>query len=176
MLEPEPRPAPAEPVPSAPVPGSDAAIPVAPPPAAARPGRVGRGIAAGAAAAVLGAVLWAVVVQVTGYKIGFAAIGIGFLVGMAIATAAGPSRLLPPAGAGLALVGCLLGDAFADAYQVAQEFDVSTFTVLRDMATDPALTAEIFKVGFAPMDLLFWAIAAYQGFKLPAARIGQVIA
>ena len=130
-------------------------------------------LAAGLLAALVGAVAWAVLVEVSGYKIGFAAVGIGWLVGQAMAMTAGRSRLLAPAGAVLALLGCLLGDAFADANEVSKVVGVDMLTVLRRMATDPALTAEIFKAGFSAMDLLFWAIAAFEGYRLTARAVAR---
>jgi hypothetical protein len=145
-------------------------------PAAPTSGRIVLPILAGLAAALVGAVLWAVLVEVSGYKIGFAAVGMGFLVGQAMALTAGGNRLLPPLGALLALLGCLLGDAFSDAHEVAKVVEVGTFTVLRGMATDPSLAQEVVKAGFSPMDLLFWGIAAWQGYTLTARAVARRIA
>lgn len=158
-----------EPVPpTAPTPGAGPAA------AAAAPGgRTALSLGAGLLAALAGAAAWAVLVEVSGYKIGFAAVGIGWLVGQAMAMTASRSRALPPAGAVLAFAGCLLGDALADANEVSKAVGVDLLTVLRRMATDPGLTADIFRTGFSAMDLLFWAIAAFEGFRLTARAVAR---
>jgi hypothetical protein len=131
-------------------------------------------IAAGAVAALVGAVLWAVFVEASGYELGIVAVGIGFLVGQAMAVTAGASDRLPPIGAVLALVGCLLGNAFVDAHELAKVVGGSTGNVLHRMISDPHLAGEVFKAGFRTFDLVFWAIAAYEGYKLTARGVARV--
>jgi hypothetical protein len=133
-----------------------------------------RSTAAGAVAALVGAILWAVIVEVSGYEVGIAAVGIGFLVGLAMAATAGTSNRLPPIGAVLALLGCLLGNAFVDAHEVAKTVGTSTAHVLKVMVSDLNLSAHIFKAGFEAIDLVFWAIAAYEGYKLTARAVTRV--
>ena len=43
-----------------------------------------KAILAGAVAAIIGAALWGLITSLTGYQIGYMALGVGFLVGMAI--------------------------------------------------------------------------------------------
>jgi hypothetical protein len=134
------------------------------------PGLV-RSTAAGVVAAVAGAVVWAAIVEATGYKIGFAAVGLGVLVGGAMALTAGTSSRLPVIGGALALVGCLLGDLFADAWAVGVALHHPTLQVLRRMITDPALTLDIVKAGFDVVDVVFWVLAASAGYRLAAAGV-----
>lgn len=69
-----------------------------------------RGVGAGAAAAVVGAAAWALVGLLTGYQIGFIAIGIGYLVGAAMARFGRIKGTAPMLTAALiALVGALVG-------------------------------------------------------------------
>jgi hypothetical protein len=143
-------------------------------PGAFSSGGLPKSIAAGVAAALVGAVIWAVIVEVSGYEVGFVAVGIGFLVGQAMAFTAGTSQRLPPIGAVLALVGCLLGNAFVDAHELAVAVGSSTGHVLNRMIADPGLAVDIFKAGFQPFDLVFWLIAGYEGFKLTAGGVARV--
>ena len=112
---------------------------------------------------------------VTGYELGLAAVGIGLLVGLVMATTAGPgaSRALPVVGTGLALVGCLLGNLFSDAYYFGQLARWGTLHTLREMIAVPTLGRGIFSAGFAPIDVLFWAIAGYAGYRLTARGIAR---
>jgi hypothetical protein len=69
------------------------------------------GFLAGAVAALVGAGAWALVTVLTGYQIGFMAIGVGFLVGLAVQFAGkGINKIFGVMGAALALVGCLFGN------------------------------------------------------------------
>jgi hypothetical protein len=67
-------------------------------------------------------------------------------------------------GGALALTGCLAGNILSGCYFVAQQEAVSYSTVLG--ALDFALASEILTVMFSPMDLLFYGLAIYEGFKL----------
>src|SRR3954452_16352798 len=80
---------------------------VQPPPPA---GGFGSGLGAAVGAAVVGAIAWAVITTVTNYRIGFAAVAIGFLVGLAIERFGGGDPRLPVIGAVVALIGCVAGD------------------------------------------------------------------
>ncbi len=138
-------------------------------------GSTRRGVLAGAGAALAGAVVWTVLVVITGYELGIVAVGIGLLVGLAMAAVAGPgrSRALPVIGAVLALAGCLLGNLFSDAYYFGRLADWSTLHTLGQMIVDLTLGRSIFSAGFTPIDMLFWAIAGYEGYKLTARGIAR---
>ena len=70
---------------------------------------------AGLAAALVGAVLWALLASATHVKIGYAAIGVGYLVGFAMRAAGkGHSPVYGYVGAVLALLGCVVGDLLSD--------------------------------------------------------------
>jgi hypothetical protein len=127
------------------------------------------GVGAGALAALVGAGIWTAFVELTGWKVGLVAVGIGFLVGYAISLAGGSHRYLPAFGALLSLAGCLAGDLLIDAREVAKAFDADTMTVAGRMATSPDLLWAVFRAGFGILDLVFWAIAAHQGWRIVAA-------
>lgn len=97
--------------------------------------------------------------------------GIGFLVGFAMQRSGSTDSRLPIAGAVVALLGCFVGDVLNDAHGLSVAIkevagaDVSMFRVLRQMLEDPRYFADVYQAGFRAMDLLFYAIAAYEGFK-----------
>lgn len=123
------------------------------------------GALAGAAAAAAGAAAWAAITVLTGYQIGFMAIGVGFLVGLAVRTAGkGVSAPFGVVGAVLALLGCGAGNLLAITALVAGHEGVAFADALRQL--DVALARELLVAGFSPMDLLFYGIAVYEGYRL----------
>ena len=107
-------------------------------------------------------------VEVTGYQLGFAAIGVGLLVGQAIALTAGASRRLPALAALLALLGCAVGDVLVDAHELAAAAGMGTPGMLRFLITHPDALSNVFQAGFSPISVAFWAIAAGAGYRLAA--------
>lgn len=121
-------------------------------------------IAAGLAAAVVGAVLWAVVVYATGYSTGLMAIVVGALVGYAVRTAGkGVDQQFGILGAVLAALGWALGTALADIAMLAQEGHVEATALAAELGVSG--TAQLFMAAADPMDLLFLAIAVWEGYK-----------
>lgn len=136
-------------------------VPVVAPPSPPA-GSFGKGILAAIVAALVGAVVWAVITVVSNYKIGLVAVAIGFLVGLAIERFGGGDRRLPMAGAVIALVGCVLGYVFADAHIIAKAREVSIFN---ELFQHPHEVWTYYTHGFAAFDGIFYAIAAYEGFR-----------
>lgn len=128
------------------------------------------GVLAGLAAALLGGGLWAVVTLVTGYQIGFMAIGVGFLVGFAVRQAGkGMTAAFGIVGAGFALLGCALGNLLAVLAMVAENEGIAFFSALGQL--DPAMAKELMVATFDPMDLVFYGIAIYEGYRLSFRQI-----
>lgn len=122
-------------------------------------------IGAGAAAALIGAVIWAVVTVTTKFQIGWMAVGVGFIVGYAVRTVGrGSTPIFGVAGAILALMGCLMGNLLSACGFFATEASMSVWTVLGRLNLDMAIS--LIQATFQPMDLLFYGIAIYEGFKL----------
>jgi len=127
-------------------------------------------LAAGVVAALVGAVVWAVVTDMTGYQIGWMAVGVGFLVGFAVQyLGKGIERPFQYAGAACALLGCILGNYFAMVGLAAQDVHVDVFTMISRIPLDKA--GMVIQSSFQPMDLLFYAIAVYEGFRFSLKRI-----
>ena len=168
-------PAPVEggPSPFARPPGSALTAPkfsVAPAPRAAQPAaaRGGESLAmafvAGLLAAGVGAALWAGVTLLTNFQIGWMAIGVGALVGVAVRKyGKGTTSTFGVVGAVLALGGCLSGNFLTGAVVLARHWDVSLATVFTRLTPDVAV--RLMTVMFSPIDLLFYALAIWQGYK-----------
>ena len=131
---------------------------------------VGAAAAAGAVAAGFGAVAWAAVTVFTRYQIGFMAVGVGLLVAWAVRTRGkGVDRVFALIGAGLSLAGCLLGNLLAACGMVAQDEGVGFFAILAHI--DLQMAKELMASMFSPMDLLFYGIAVYEGYRLSIRRL-----
>lgn len=130
---------------------------VAPAPA----GGFGKGLAAAVGAAIVGAILWAVITVTSDYRIGVVAVGIGFLVGLAVERFGGGDARLPVIAALIALLGCLLGDLLADAHIIAKDLRIGTFDVLQH----PHGLWNVYTHTFRAFDAVFYAIAGYEGYR-----------
>jgi len=118
----------------------------------------------GAAAALVGAVLWAVVTAVTNWQIGFMAVGVGFLVGLAVRKLGqGVSISFGVIGAVFSLAGCVLGNYLANCSIIAAQQNMSILDVLKQV--DFKIAVDIMVQVFHPMDALFYVIAIYYGYK-----------
>ena len=130
------------------------------------------GILAGIVAAALGAVAWAVVTALTNYQIGWMAVGVGFLVGFSIRQfGKGFDSIFGISGAVLSLVGCLLGNLLTVCIVISRQESVPFVDLLNRL--NPAIAMELMKVTFSPIDLLFYGIAVYEGYKLSFRRISE---
>src|SRR5215469_8288748 len=121
-------------------------------------------LAVGIAAMLAGAALWALVTVLTQSELGLMAIAVGFMVGFGIQKfRKRPDRRFGILGAVLALLGCVLGNVFSLEILLAQKYGVPLEQALSRI--DIALVAQLLTAGFHPMDLLFYAIAVYEGYK-----------
>ena len=127
-------------------------------------------LAAGVVAALVGAVIWAIVTDMTGYQIGWMAVGVGFLVGFAVQyLGKGIEPSFQYVGAACALLGCVLGNYFAAAEFAAQYLHVDVFTMISHIPLDKV--GDMMQASFQPMDLLFYAIAVYEGYRFSLKRL-----
>ena len=119
---------------------------------------------AGLIAAVAGAAVWAGVTVVTEYQIGWMAVGLGFLVGIAIRTMGrGIDQVFGVVGAVMALVGCVLGNVFTIAWYISAQTGSSLISVLTQL--DMELVIDLITETFQVMDILFYGLALYFGYK-----------
>ncbi len=123
------------------------------------------GVVAGTVASLAGAGVWAGFTVATSYQIGFMAIGIGFLVGFGVRSfGKGITSIFGIISAALSLLGCALGNLLTVSAMVAAQEGIPFMSVIGQL--DPALIQELMVAFFSPMDLLFYGIALYYGYKL----------
>jgi tetratricopeptide (TPR) repeat protein len=143
------------------------------PPLDIRPGAADyfKALIAGGVAAIVGAFIWDKFVYYTNIKFGLISVGIGFLVGLAVTTAAGTKRGvgLQVLGALLALWGMLLGDALLLADHIRANASFATTNPLIILIGSFLILPEYFKE--SPISLIFIAIGTYQGWIMPAAGV-----
>jgi hypothetical protein len=121
----------------------------------------------GLVAALVGALIWAVITVTTGMRIGFMAIGVGFLVAWAVRTLGkGRDMTFGIIGGAFALLGCLLGNLLAACGFLAGQASEPVISVTLRVLGNPSSIATILQTTFRGMDLLFYAIAVYEGYKL----------
>jgi hypothetical protein len=68
-------------------------------------------------------------------------------------------------GAVFSVLGCLAGNLLAVSIIFSQEFSEPFINVVLAMLISPVSTLEIMKETFSPIDLLFYAIAVYNGYR-----------
>ncbi|NNG27711.1 MAG: hypothetical protein HKM87_09305 [Ignavibacteriaceae bacterium] len=127
-------------------------------------------IIGGLVAAIISAILWAIISVTTEYQIGYMAIGVGFLVGLAVKFfGAGIEMKFGLLGAGLALTGCLLGNLFSLIGFEAQYSSLGYFEILALLEIGIIVDALI--AAFQPIDLLFYGLAIYTGYKVAFRKV-----
>ncbi len=130
------------------------------------------GVIAGFLAALAGAGIWALITALTEYQIGWMAIGVGFLVGFAVRMAGkGIEPLYGIIGAALSLVGCVLGNLLTMTYFIAANEAVSFVDALGQL--DLNLAIEILVLTFDYMDIVFYGIALYFGYRYAFRQMTQ---
>ena len=129
-------------------------------------------ILAGSGAAVVGAIVWAMVTVATGYQIGYMAIAVGAAVGLAVRVVGkGIDPIFGYVGGGLALFGCVLGNLFSIIGFVAGADEMGYFETLS--ALDFSLMVELLGLNFDVIDLLFYGIAAYEGYTFAFRKLTE---
>jgi hypothetical protein len=129
-------------------------------------------VLAGAAAALTGGCVWAVITVVTHFQIGWMAVGVGFLVGYAVKTfGKGINRSFGIVGAVWSLIGCAAGNLFTIVGTIANEQNIPIMSILEKLDLD--IIASLMQATFNPMDVLFYGIAIYEGYKFSFRQLTQ---
>ena len=130
-------------------------------------------LVAGCVAAGLGAVAWALITVWTNMQIGWMAVGVGFLVGYAVRIfGKGSDATFQVLGAVLSLVGCLAGNLLAVCAMLSEQEQIPFFRILTQLA--PAQIVGLMVDTFSAMDLLFYGIAIYEGYKVSKSPVATV--
>jgi len=123
-------------------------------------------------AAVVGAGVWAAVTVASEYQFGVMAVGIGFLVGYAVRFAGkGIAPVFGAVSAVLSLLGCAVGNLLTVIWVIASAEGVSLMEVATQL--NVAIVIEILKSTFTGMDVLFYGLAAYFGYKTAFRQVTQ---
>lgn len=132
------------------------------------------GIIAGLASAALGAAIWAGVAVATNMKIGWIAMGIGVLVGFAVRfLGKGVTNTFGAIGAACSLLGCLVGNFLSVCWFISSSTGTSYATVIGTLASKPEDAFRVMQATFTPMDILFYGIALYEGYKFSFRQVTE---
>ena len=130
------------------------------------------GTVGGIVAAAIGAAIWAVITALTNFQIGWMAVGVGFLVGYAVRICGkGIDKSFGAIAAILSLLGCLAGNLLTVCIVVSRHQHIPFFDLLSRL--NPEIVVGLTKATFRPMDLLFYGIAVYEGYKFSFRRISN---
>jgi hypothetical protein len=129
-------------------------------------------VLAGGAAALLGACVWAAITFATSFQIGWMAVGVGFLVGSAVRTfGKGIDKGFAIVGAVWSLAGCAVGNLLSVIGVISNDQNIPFFDILEKL--NPEIVASLMQATFSPMDLLFYGIAVYEGYRFSFRPITQ---
>lgn len=132
------------------------------------------GILGGVVAAIVGAILWAIISVFTERQIGWMAVGVGFLVGYAIRLLGrGVAKRFGYIGAVCSLFGCVFGNLLTICGFIARNESVPIVNVVWAVMTHPLATGELLIKTFSPMDILFYGIAIYEGYRFAFRQITE---
>ena len=130
-------------------------------PGEAPSGSLAKAAIAGLVAAAVSAAIWAGIAIGTGYQIGWIAIGVGFLCGVAV-RAVGKGRTVPfrVLGAACALIGIVAGNAYSIVHYAARDgLDIGIIEAIPFVFQDRN-----------PISWLLYAIGVWQGWKVAVAN------
>ena len=129
-------------------------------------------VVAGIASAMVGAVVWAAVTVATDYQIGWMAVGVGFIVGVAVREVGkGVDTSFGMVGAVMSALGCATGNVLAICGLIANQQELGILDVVGQLNATAVIALMI--ATFSPMDLLFYGIAVYEGYRFSFRRISQ---
>jgi hypothetical protein len=95
------------------------------------------------------------------------AVGVGILVGYAVRRfGQGVDLSFGISGAALALAGCIMGNIFASCMFISRQAQVGLMDVVARL--DLVIAVQIIAETFNPLDLLFYALAIYEGYIINA--------
>jgi hypothetical protein len=124
----------------------------------------GGAVLAGGIAALAGGTVWAVLTVQTQYQIVWMAIGMAFLVGLAVRVfGKGFDSVFGAVGAVWSVVGCLIGNLLAVYGFIGQHEGASVLSVMA--AIEPWVIPKIMIETFEPIDLAFYGCAIYLGYR-----------
>ena len=120
------------------------------------------------AGAILGAIAWGAITAATHFQIGYMAVGVGFLAGYGMRVLGGGRDRADGVIAGIvAFLGCVLGNLLTIVIDFAPHDaahrGVAELTLL--VLLNPKLAWLMLNENFSIMDVLFYALAVYAGYR-----------
>jgi hypothetical protein len=129
------------------------------------------GIAAAVLAGLAGAILWAAITAATNYQIGYMAVAVGAAVGFAMRIGGkGVDPIFGYAGGAIAVLSCVLGNFLSILVVLADQEGLGYLETL--LGFDYSYFIPLMTETFSPIDLLFYGLAAYEGYKF-AFRVAE---
>jgi hypothetical protein len=126
------------------------------------------GIIAGLVAAIIGAAIWAGIVAVTKFQSGIVAIVVGALVGYAVRFfGRGRTPIYGVIGGVFSLLAVLLGNFLVIAYffSIDPSIGLPFGSVVTQLLSHPDVVISTLQATTGVIDLLFYAIAIYEGYR-----------
>ncbi|MEU0435308.1 hypothetical protein ABZ153_27385 [Streptomyces sp. NPDC006290] len=120
------------------------------------------GAVAAVGAGVVSAVLYGLVIGLTKHEIGYAAVGVGFLVGIAAGRLGGRNQTLPVVSVIVSVAAIYLGQLIGEAMIGAKETGLGFSTIFFDHFD---VVQQAWKDNADPLTFAFFAIAAYVAFQ-----------
>jgi hypothetical protein len=111
---------------------------------------------------VVSAILYGLIIGLTKHEIGYAAVGVGFLVGIAAGRVGGRNQTLPVVSVIVSVAGIYLGQLIGEAMIGAKQVGLSFSTVFFDHFD---VVQQAWKDEADPLTFVFFAIAAYVAFQ-----------
>lgn len=122
------------------------------------------GVISGIIVGTIGALLWGFITVKTGYQIGYMSLAIGAGVGLSIRyMGKGIDEIFGFIGGGIAIVSCLLGNFYSIIGAIANYESLGFFETL--FMFDYSQLFSVMSSTFKPIDILFYLLAAYEGYK-----------
>lgn len=130
------------------------------------------GTIGGVVAAAIGAAIWAIITALSNFQIGWMAVGVGFLVGYAVRISGkGIDKTFGIVGAVLSLLGCVAGNLLTACILISKHQNIAFLQLLPRLS--PQIAIELITATFHPMDLLFYGIAVYEGYRFSFRRLSK---
>lgn len=127
------------------------------------------GLLAGLIALVIGVLIWAGATIFTGRSMGWMVIGVGLMVGFAIQfSGRSEEPIFGWMGAALVLLGCGVGNVFAVCGLASQAENIPLLSLCASMT--PALAFKLSQQTFKGIDLFFYVLAIYAGYRFSLRR------
>ncbi|GGT16527.1 hypothetical protein GCM10010207_14570 [Streptomyces atratus] len=131
------------------------------PPAPAR-NNLGLGLVAAVVAALVAAGIYGGIIGATKHEIGYAAVGVGAVVGFAAGKLGGRNPVLPVISAVLALIGVYFGQLLGEAIIISKQLPLSVSEIFFDHFSD---LNKVWKEDADPLTFVFIVIAGVVAFS-----------